>query len=153
MWDGKFLFVLWLSVHVNHFSVMSGSVTMGVVNYLIATEYFVFCSKQTKFFMFLKVVSGNVGPRKKEKDGLLMSQGKADNLDSVVDNALACHHCDPGSNCRVRIRVKACGRVVVARPGSVVFPGFSGFLHHIGHYAIICAFKNAYISSMSFLCN
>ena len=45
----------------------------------------------------------------------------------------------------------ACGRVVVARPGSVVFPGFSGFLHHVGpHNANIRAFKNAYISSMSF---
>ena len=30
----------------------------------------------------------------------------------------------------VQIQVKACGRVVVACPGSVVIPGFSGFLHH-----------------------
>ena len=29
-----------------------------------------------------------------------------------------------------RIPLSACGRVVVARPRSVVFPGFSGFLHH-----------------------
>ena len=32
---------------------------------------------------------------------------------------------------RDRIPVSACGRVVVARPRSVVFPGFSGFLHHV----------------------
>ena len=30
-----------------------------------------------------------------------------------------------------RIPVSACGRVVVARPRSVVFPRFSGFLHHV----------------------
>ena len=31
----------------------------------------------------------------------------------------------------VQIWVRACGRVVVAHPGSVVFPGFSSFLHHV----------------------
>ena len=36
-------------------------------------------------------------------------------LDSVVDNALACHLCNSGSNL-----FKACGRVVVARSRSVV---------------------------------
>ena len=30
-----------------------------------------------------------------------------------------------------RIQVSASGRVVVARPRSVVFRGFSGFLHHV----------------------
>ena len=43
-------------------------------------------------------------------------------LDSAVVKALACHRCDPGSNPGVS---------VVARPRSVVFPGFSGFLHHV----------------------
>ena len=32
---------------------------------------------------------------------------------------------------RDRIPVSACCRVVVARPRSVVFPWFSGFLHHV----------------------
>ena len=42
-------------------------------------------------------------------------------LDSVVDNVLACHLCDPFSS----------DRVVVARPGLVVFRRFFGFLNHV----------------------
>ena len=45
-------------------------------------------------------------------------------LDSVVNNALACHLCDPGSNPGQGMW-QGSGR----RLGSVVFPGFSGFLY------------------------
>ena len=70
-------------------------------------------------------------------------------LDRVVDNALACH-CDPGSN-----------------PGQGMWQGsgrpsrFGGFPRVLRfppprwttYNANIRAFKNEYISSMSFLCN
>ena len=47
-----------------------------------------------------------------------------------------------------RIPMSACGRVVVARPRSVVFTGFSGFLHQVGpQNANIHAFENESISS------
>ena len=54
---------------------------------------------------------------------------------------------------QVQTPVSACGKAVVARPRSVVFPGFSSFLHHKSTNANIRAFENAFISFMSFLCN
>ena len=67
-------------------------------------------------------------------------------LDSVVDNALGCHHGDPGSNPGQGMWQGS------GRPSR--FPGFSGFLHHVGSKnANIRTFKNAFLSSMRFLCN
>ena len=47
--------------------------------------------------------------------------------DSVVDNVPSCHLCGTGSN-----PVKACVKVVVAHPRSVVSLGFSSFLENTG---------------------
>ena len=70
---------------------------------------------------------------------------------------LTCHRCGPGLNTGVPGIESWCRYSIwqdSGRPKSVVFSGYSGFLHHVRpQNANIRAFKNVFIRSLRFLCN